>query len=86
MPSSMVVVPPKAELEPGFSHWYTKLTTIAKKSGTAITFYGTQSVLKELGDLQGLGSNVVKSSFHPFSNWDDFLILSREVKENDCIK
>ena len=79
----VVVIPPKAELEPGFSHWFLKLTTVAKEAGISIAFYGTQTVIKELQDLQKLSQQIVKSSFHVFSNWDDFLIFSRELQAND---
>jgi len=79
----IVAIPPKAELEPGFTHWYWKLTTIAKEAGIGISFYGTQTVLKELKDLQSNSQQTVKSEYHLFTNWDDFLIFSREIKEND---
>ncbi|HUC81830.1 MAG TPA: hypothetical protein VMR70_12995, partial [Flavisolibacter sp.] len=79
----VVVIPAKAELEPGFGHWYARLTTVAKEAGISIAFYGTQSVIKELEDLQSLSKAAVKSSYHVFTNWDDFLIFSRELKEND---
>jgi len=79
----LVVIPPKAELEPGFNHWYYKLTNIAKEAGIAIAFYGTQQVIDELLDLQKISKQNVKTSFHKFTNWDDFLIFSRELKQND---
>ncbi|RYF86211.1 MAG: cation:proton antiporter [Chitinophagaceae bacterium] len=79
----IVVIPPKAELEPGFGHWFRKLTTVAKEAGIGVVFYGTLSVLKELGDLQKLSQLIVKTEFRTFANWDDFLILSREIKDND---
>jgi hypothetical protein len=41
----VVVVPPKAELEPGFSHWFYKLMNIAKEAGLAVLFYGTAKVI-----------------------------------------
>jgi Kef-type K+ transport system membrane component KefB len=79
----VVVIPPKAELEPGFSHWYHKLANIAKEAGISLSFYGAASVLKELQDLQRLSKQSVKTSFHEFTNWEDFLIFTRELKLND---
>jgi Kef-type K+ transport system membrane component KefB len=79
----IAVIPPKAELEPGFSHWFLRLTTIAKEADISIVFYGTQTVIKELQDLRKLTHQAVKASFHLFTNWDDFLIFSRELKQND---
>lgn len=79
----VVVVPPKAELEPGFRHWFYKVANIAKETGIALAFYATPSVIKELKDLQTVSKLSVKTTFHPFPNWDDFLVLSREIKQND---
>jgi hypothetical protein len=79
----VVLIPPKAELEPGFSHWFYKLSNIAKESGLAVTFYGTSTVLKEIEDLQVISNLSIKTTFQEFPNWDDFLILSREVKQDD---
>lgn len=79
----VVLIPPKAELEPGFSHWYLKLATIAKEAGISIDFYGPETVIKELQDLQKINHQTVKSAFKIFTNWDDFLIFSRELKQND---
>jgi hypothetical protein len=79
----VVVVPPKAELEPGFSHWFYKLANIAKEGGMAVMVYATNAVIKEIKDLQRISKLTVKTTFRPFQNWEDFLILSREVKQND---
>lgn len=79
----LVVVPAKAELEPGFTHWLGKLTGIAKEAGLAILFYGHPNTLKELElQLQRSGRSL-KVSYNVFGNWEDFLILGREIKAND---
>jgi len=79
----VVAVSPNAELEPGFSHWFGKLTTIAREAGLPISFFATVDTIKELRDQQVLQKNEVKMNFNSFSNWDDFLIFSREVGRND---
>ena len=81
----LVAVPAKAELEPGFSHWVSKLSTIAKEGGITIEFFANQDTIKELNDLQKLNANAPKMNFHLFSNWEDFLIFSRELKKNDLL-
>lgn len=81
----LVAVPQKAELEPGFSHWVSKLSTIAKEGGMSIDFFANTETLKELTDLQKLNMNAPKMNFHLFSNWEDFLIISRELKTNDLL-
>lgn len=79
----LVVVPPKAELEPGFKHWLSRLTGIAKEAGLPIIFYGNPVSLKELENQHQRAGRPVKTYFNKFSNWEDFLILGREVKQND---
>jgi Kef-type K+ transport system membrane component KefB len=79
----VVAIPHKAELEPGFSHWYNKLTTIAKETGIAVSFYGTQAVLNELKELQSVNKQSVKIDYNLFTNWEDFLIFLKEVKQNE---
>lgn len=81
----VVVVTVKAELEPGFAHWFSKLTTIAKEAGLPIDFFATPETIKELQDQQAAQKAEVKISCHAFSNWDDFLIFSREVKKDDLL-
>lgn len=81
----VVVVTKNAELEPGFPHWFKKLTTIARESGLSIDFYATDDTTKELLDQQKLQKSEFKMDVHPFSNWEDFLIFTREVKKNDLM-
>ena len=81
----VVVVTQKAELEPGFAHWFGKLASIAREAGLSIEFYGTNQTLKELRDQQQLLKQEGKMVFREFDQWDDFLIFSREVKKNDLL-
>ena len=81
----IVAVTGKAELEPGFAHWFTKLSTIASEAGMPIEFFGSKDSLKELRDQQIMQKAEGKMLFHEFSNWDDFLIFSRVVRKNDLL-
>lgn len=78
----VVAVPPKAELEPGFDHWFLKLTTICKEAGMSIIFYANSHTLSELEERTARTPSP-HAEFRRFNNWDDFLALSREVKSND---
>ncbi|MHB1179414.1 MAG: cation:proton antiporter domain-containing protein [Daejeonella sp.] len=79
----LVLVPNRAELEPGFLHWSEKLSTIAKAYGIPMTYYAAGQTLTELKKFQDKRSNGPKVQFSEFNNWDDFLIFSRELKSND---
>jgi Kef-type K+ transport system membrane component KefB len=78
----VVAVPPRAELEPGFSHWFVKLSTICKEAGMLLVFYASPATLLELQDQRKL-VHALEIEFLKFTNWDDFLIFSRELKPND---
>lgn len=81
----IVVVTVKAELEPGFGHWFSKLVTIAKEAGLSIEFYATPETIMELNTLQKTQKTETKMVFHEFEDWNDFLIFSREAKKNDFL-
>lgn len=79
----VVAITPKAELEPGFSHWFEKLTTIAAEAGLSMVFYGHENTLEALETKNSSGPNPVKAEFRKFSKWEDFLIFSRELGPHD---
>jgi Kef-type K+ transport system membrane component KefB len=79
----VVVVPPLAELEPGFSHWYAKLVSIAKEGGMSISMYAAPKTLAELENQGKIINNSLKTEYQSFSNWEDFLAFSGELKTND---
>lgn len=81
----LVVVTPQAELEPGFAHWYLKLANIAKESGMVLEIYAEANTIIELQDEQRQLSSPPKTIYQDFSNWEDFLIFSRELKKNDLL-
>jgi hypothetical protein len=81
----VVIITQKAELEPGFGHWFAKLTTIAKEAGLSIEFFATKETINELKDQERLAKTECKMTYHSFSNWDDFLIFSREIRKNDLM-
>jgi hypothetical protein len=81
----VVAVTPKAELEPGFAPWFFKLTILAKEAGLQIEFFAHPETITELKDLQANQSATVQMNFRPFANWEDFLIISREIKRNDLL-
>jgi Kef-type K+ transport system membrane component KefB len=79
----VVVVTPNAELEPGFSEWFLKLTTMVKEAGLVLSFYAAADTIKELEDHQQLFKQVIPITYNRFSNWDDFLFFTGVLKTND---
>ncbi len=79
----LVVVPPKAELEPGFLHWLGNIITLAEQSGLSTIFYGSEDTLTQIQIAGQRLSPQLSMLFREFTDWDDFLIFAREIKPND---
>jgi hypothetical protein len=79
----IVVVTPNAEVETGFGHWFSRIQTISQAGGLPIHFFADTSTINELQKLNTSSSHPVVAVYNVFNNWDDFLILSRELKQND---
>ena len=79
----VVVVPFRAEREIGFPYWVIRVWNMAKNSSSKIVFYADTAVLNVLQDIQA--KHHIEVEFNEFNNWDDFLIISRDVKENDAL-
>jgi Kef-type K+ transport system membrane component KefB len=79
----VVLMPPKAETEPGFLHWLKKLMVMAKEAAIPIYFYGTETANESVRKVSEKFPGASKINFTIFENWDDFLIFSKELKVND---
>lgn len=79
----VVVVTPNAEREPGFRHWFSRILTISKAGGMSVNFFATEQTILQLKNINSQSAAPVPATYTPFSNWEDFLILSRELKQND---
>lgn len=79
----IVAVPPNAETEPGFIHWLQKIILLSKESGMKVGFYGTGTTLAAIQSVTQRDDNNLQASYNEFSNWDDFLIFTRELNTND---
>ena len=77
----LIVVPDRAEKEMGFPFWLLKVWNIAKNTGAKLVFYSSEQTLKYVKDINK--KHPVECEFNIFEDWDDFLILSRDVKHDD---
>lgn len=79
----VVAVTPDAQLEPGFCHWFTKLYNISKEAGLRVMFFAHSETIDALKKEHTEASTSVKTEFHEFDNWEDFLALRGELKPDD---
>jgi len=78
---NLVVIPEKAEREIGFPFWLVKLWNISRNTGGRLIVYageGTIEVMKKIAL-----NHPVAIEYKIFTDWDDFLILGRDLREND---
>ncbi len=78
---NVVIVPEKAEYEVGFPFWLVKIWNMGKNTGAKLVFYASEATTNYMKEIYK--QNPVDAEFNVFSDWDDFLILLREVKPDD---
>lgn len=78
---NLIFVPDNAEKEIGFPFWLVKVWNIGKNTGAKLVFFGSKEILNVLKEVHK--KHPVEAHFEEFEDWDDFLILGREVKNND---
>jgi Kef-type K+ transport system membrane component KefB/nucleotide-binding universal stress UspA family protein len=79
----LVIIPDKAEKEMGFPFWLIKVWNISRNTGAKLVFFSTEQTLQAVKDVHA--KHPIEAEFRKFSDWDDFLILSRDVKAEDSL-
>ena len=79
----VVTIPPNAEYEKGFLHWFERLKTMSKETGLPLKIYANEVTIKIMRDSNANNPSPLALDFNIFDSWDDFLIFSREVKQDD---
>lgn len=77
----VIIVPENAEYDPGFSYWLGKMWNIALNTGAKLVFYSsekTQTLIKTVNK-----KHPIEADFKLFNDWEDFLILSKDIKIDD---
>ena len=79
----IIAAPPLTEFENGFEHWLTKITKLAQELSIPIIMYCADDTKKTVQKVFKKSKLFAEITFISFDDWDDFLILSRNIKEND---
>ncbi len=77
----LVILPERAEREIGFPFWLVKIWNIAINTGAPLVFYAPSTTLNYIKTIHS--KHPVEAVFNIFNDWADFLILSREVRNDD---
>lgn len=81
----LIVVPENAEFEPGFMAWLRTLRLLIKQTNAKAIFYGTSNLAEKLTQIANQKASSFDFEHHLFTEWEDFLILGREVSANDLL-
>lgn len=73
----VIVVPSNAEREIGFPFWLIKLWNIGRNTGAKLEFYAARETIHFIQEIQV--KHPIACSFKEFTDWNDFLVLSREI-------
>lgn len=79
----VVAMPPLAEHENGFRLWFTKIAKLAQELSISVILYCNEGTKKVAERLIKSAKLMVSFTIKQFSDWDDFLILARDIHELD---
>ena len=79
----LIIIPVLAEKEIGFNQIIFRLRNVTQNTGAATVFYGSEATLNALKKL--LAKKSGEASYIEFNDWDDFLIVFRDIKPDDTM-
>lgn len=80
---NIFLMPPKAEKEVGFVQVMRKIKTIIANTGAVSVLYGAHESIEAAKGY--FGNDAGEIDYREFDDWNDFLIVFRDVKANDCM-
>ena len=80
-----LVVPPNAEFEEGFPIWVNKIAKLSLELSIPINLNCTEETQKAILKFAKANKLTLNLDYSQFNDWDDFLILSRNILKTDFI-
>ncbi len=80
-----LIVPPNAEFEEGFAIWVNKVAKLSLELSIPINLNCTEQTHKAIKKFAKKNKISLSVNFHKFKDWEDFLILSRQIVDTDLI-
>lgn len=81
----VLVLTKNAEYEIGFSHWVKKTVKLARQVNSKILVCSTPGTFTAFQQELKNSRVHVESAYRPFEEAEDFLVLSREIKNDDLV-
>jgi len=80
-----LIVPPMAEFEEGFALWINKVAKLSVELSIPINLNSTEETYNAILHFAKVNKISLSLNYHNFKDWDDFLILSRQITPTDFI-
>lgn len=77
----IIIVPERAESEEGFAIWLMRIWNIGRNTGAELHFHASHDTIKFIEEVQNRFP--VSAQLFRFNDWDDFLIIGKELKSDD---
>lgn len=81
----IVVVPPNAHVEPGFTAWTETTINLCHQTTGRMHLFGDKITLDRIEEVIKNSKPTVEAIRQEFNDWEDFLVLSREVTDQDLL-
>lgn len=81
----LVAVPKKAQFETGFRRWVQAVGNLCRQVGCRIEFWCDESTMPLIRTVMAQGKLGVRVSFATVSSYDDFVLKSAEVTDDDLL-
>ncbi len=81
----IILTPPLSELENGFNTWLLKCCKLAQELTIPIIQYGDAKTNEAINNAIKRMFLNLSVTFRAFEDWEDILIISREISDNDLI-
>lgn len=79
----VVLVPPKAQYETGFSRWVRAIARLTRQLGCRVVFYCPTDIQPLIRGVLYQANYHVRCEFRTTQDWDDFITMSNSIDRDD---
>lgn len=79
----LVLVPPNADIEPGFARWVRALANIATQAGATMEVYAPERVSRKMEALRARSGSSATITYFPVSDLKGYEVLRPRLKKDD---
>jgi hypothetical protein len=80
-----LVVPRKAEFEPGFKRWAERVAQLATQVSCRIEAYSGKGTLAKLQEVWDAGKYKMPTKLHEYRDWHDFISVANNTGSDDMV-